>query len=132
MNEIDNRDDAPDRNSDRSWTDERATLGDRIAAAREAMGIGQEQLARRLGVRTATVVAWEDDRSEPRANRMQMLAGVVNAPLVWLMTGVGEGPGAATPAGALIAELAELRAEQQRLAERFARLESRLRAALAA
>ena len=48
---------------------EAATFGDRVAAAREQAGMTQAALAKRLGVRLPTLRAWEDDRSEPRANR---------------------------------------------------------------
>lgn len=122
-----------DMNAD-AYGDAQATFGDRLTAAREAFGLSPEQLAWRLGVNDATVADWEADRAEPRANRMQMLAGVLNVSLVWLMTGEGEWPGAAgtgPEADAMLAEFAALRAEQRRLADRFARLESRLRAALA-
>ena len=70
---------------------EAATFGDRVAAAREASKMDQEQLAQRLGVKLKTLQAWENDQSEPRANRLQMLAGLLNVPLVWLMTGTGPG-----------------------------------------
>lgn len=115
------------------YGDAHATFGDRLTVAREAFGLSPEQLAWRLGVRRSTISAWEDDRAEPRANRMQMLAGVLNVSLVWLMTGEGADP-SATPAApeaqSMLAEFAALRAEQRRLADRFVRLESRLRAAL--
>ena len=38
-----------------------ATLGDRIAAGREAIGLTQKDLARRLGVKLKTVQSWETD-----------------------------------------------------------------------
>ncbi|MFZ1338625.1 MAG: helix-turn-helix domain-containing protein, partial [Paracoccaceae bacterium] len=38
-----------------------ATFGDRLAGAREAAGLAQEDLAQRLGVRLTTVQAWEED-----------------------------------------------------------------------
>ena len=38
-----------------------ATFGDRLALAREAQNLTQEQLAKRLGLRTATIVNWECD-----------------------------------------------------------------------
>jgi transcriptional regulator with XRE-family HTH domain len=72
-----------------------ATLGDRITAAREAAGLSPAELARRLGVTARTIAAWEDDQSEPRANRMQMLSGLLGVPLRWLMSGAG--PGLAAP-----------------------------------
>ncbi len=136
MNEIDNSETRPETAeiAEERWSDAHATFGDRLAAAREALGLSPEQLAWRLGVRRSTIATWEDDRAEPRANRMQMLAGILNVSLVWLMTGEGEGPGGAPApaAGELIAELELLKAEQERLAQRFARFETRLRAALAA
>ncbi len=136
MTDSDNIETRPDAAASAApkWGDDHATFGDRLAAAREALGLSPEQLAWRLGVRRSTIATWEDDRAEPRANRMQMLAGILNVSLVWLMTGEGEGPGGAPApaAGELIAELELLKAEQERLAQRFARFETRLRAALAA
>lgn len=68
------------------------TLGGRISRARDAMSLTVAQLARRLGVKTETVAAWETDRSEPRANRLTMLAGVMGVSPTWLLNGVGEAP----------------------------------------
>ena len=78
---------------DVSYENDYATFGDRLAAARDIIGYTQGQLAKRLGVKKATIANWEDDRSEPRANRLQMLSGMLNVSLVWLMTGEGDGPG---------------------------------------
>lgn len=114
------------------YADTRATLGDRITAAREQAGISQAEAARRLGVRTATIQAWEADASEPRANRLQMLSGLLGVSLLWLMTGEGDGPDPdqARLPNDLRAALGELRAlasEQARLADRIAQSEKRLR-----
>jgi len=57
---------------------ESATFGDRVAGAREAAGMTQAQLARRLGIKKTTLSGWEQDLSEPRANRLSMMAGLVN------------------------------------------------------
>ncbi len=73
------------------YSDVAATFGDRVTAARTALGMTQSQLARRLGIKHETLVKWEDDRSEPRANRLQMLAGILNVSIIWLMSGTGEG-----------------------------------------
>ena len=70
---------------------EAATFGDRVAAAREQAGMTQAALAKRLGVRLATLKSWEDDHSEPRANRLSMLAGLLNVSMRWLISGEGEG-----------------------------------------
>lgn len=120
------------------FSEERATFGDRMAGAREAAGMTQEELARRLGVKLATVRAWEDDRSEPRANRLQMLAGMLNVSLMWLLTGQGDGiPDPETPSpdpdlSAALTDLRLMRAEILRLADRVGHLEKRLRKAAAA
>ena len=119
------------------YAEGRATLGDRITAAREKAGLSVAEAARRLAVRQATFQAWEADASEPRANRLQMLSGLLGVSLRWLMTGEGDGPDpdqAALPndARALLGELRGLAAEQSRLADRIAHSEKRLRRMLEA
>lgn len=111
-----------------------ATFGDRVAAAREAAGMTQAQLARRLGIKKATLTGWEQDLSEPRANKLTMMAGVLNVSMSWLLT--GEGEGMTEPASsdvdlgdfaAVLRELRELRGEMRNNADRAARLEKKLR-----
>lgn len=111
-----------------------ATFGDRLAGAREAAGMTQAQMARRLGVKKTTIAAWENDLSEPRANRLSMMAGMVNVSIMWLLTGEGEGMDAPVEAeeGApeladVVAELRSIRGEMRASAERAAKLEKRLR-----
>lgn len=119
---------------DAYYDDDQATFGDRLAAARERAGVTQRELAARLGVRLSTLKGWEEDRSEPRANRLQMLAGMLNVSMVWLMTGAGEGvssPADVAPdaeMAAILGELRETRMAQARIAERMGRLERRLQA----
>lgn len=121
------------------FSNEAATFGDRLTAAREALGMSADDLARRIGVRLKTLRAWEDDLAEPRANRLQMLAGMLNVSMVWLMTGEGEGlpppgeeDGPAEPdISAALADLRRLRAELRHLAEAVGRTEKRLRLAAA-
>lgn len=113
-----------------------ATFGDRLSAAREQSGMSQDQLARRLGVKLKTVQAWENDMSEPRANRLNTVAGLLNVSIVWLITGEGDGVNAPDeePASPDIREiLLEIRTVQTQMkssAEKLARLEKRLRAHL--
>ncbi|MCT8997189.1 helix-turn-helix domain-containing protein [Chelativorans intermedius] len=68
------------------------TMGGRLSRARDAAGLTVAELARRLGVKASTIQAWESDRSQPRANRLAMLAGVLNVSLSWLLHGVGASP----------------------------------------
>ena len=120
------------------WYDgDTATFGDRITGAREASGLSQSELARRLCVKLATIRTWENDQAEPRANKLQMLAGMLGVSIMWLLTGAGdglEGPEehAKLPDDlvALLGELRQTRLEQARLADRMGRLEKRLRLAL--
>lgn len=71
------------------------TLGDRIEHARSAKGFDQPQLARRIGVKAKTLQYWESDRSEPRPEKLNKLAGLLDVPLIWLLT--GETPEASRP-----------------------------------
>lgn len=108
-----------------------ATFGDRVAGAREAAGMSQAELARRLGVKKATVIGWEDDVSEPRANKLSMMAGMLNVSIMWLLTGEGDGmdaPGLVdTELAPLVAEIRAIRGEMRASAERLARVEKALR-----
>ena len=109
-----------------------ATFGDRVAAAREYAGLTQGELAKRLGVRMATLRGWEDDRTEPRANRLSMLAGLLNVSITWLISGEGEGIGApgdvvSSDIGSILAEMRVLRTDMLAKAQAMGRLEKQLR-----
>jgi transcriptional regulator with XRE-family HTH domain len=112
-----------------------ATFGDRVAGAREAAGMTQAQLARRLGIKKTTLLGWENDVSEPRANKLSMLAGLLNVSIIWLLTGEGEGMSAPLDEredqpdfSGILSELREIRAAMRSNAERAARVEKKLRA----
>lgn len=114
------------------YSAEAATFGDRLAGAREAAHLTQEALARRLGVKVLTIRNWEDDHSEPRANKLQMLSGMLNVSMRWLLTGEGEGiesPVEATNGDVLkaLADLARMRAQTLALSQDMGHLEKRLR-----
>lgn len=112
-----------------------ATFGDRLAHARETQNLTQEQLATRLGVRVQTVENWEYDRSEPRANKLQMLAGFLNVSMIWLMTGKGDGGPLVlsgdetikTELSSLLGEVRDLRLTNVKANSRLAKLEKKLR-----
>ena len=117
---------------EQDYTDDAATFGDRVVAARQAMGLSEAQLARRLGIKVQTLRNWEEDRAEPRANKLQMLAGMLNVSIIWLMS--GEGPGVpeiktgpnSDEVSSLVDELREIRTLQTDLANRTKRLERRM------
>jgi transcriptional regulator with XRE-family HTH domain len=115
------------------YSNETATFGDRVAAAREAQSMTQKALAKRLGVGLKTIESWENDLSEPRANKLQMLSGVVNVSIPWLLTGDGSGvePDAGDPVpdelSDVLTEMRGLRGEMLRSAERLGVLEKRLK-----
>jgi len=119
------------------YSNEAATFGDRVAGAREALGIGQAELARKLGVKLRTVQGWEDDLSEPRANKLQMLSGVLNVSLMWLLNGEGDGLSEPDDTGVLAADISSLLTEIRQIkgtigqaADKLGGLEKRLRKAL--
>lgn len=113
------------------WDAEVATLGDRIAAAREAAGMTEKQFAKRLGIKTATLLDWEEDRSEPRANRLATMAGMLGVSVMWLLSGQGDGlTDPETPSGQPLqrarVELAALRLAALALQARIDRVETLL------
>jgi transcriptional regulator with XRE-family HTH domain len=111
-----------------------ATFGDRVAAAREYSGMTQAVVAKRLGVRVSTMRDWEDDLSEPRANRLSHLAGLLNVSMMWLINGEGTGiigpddsPTLSDDLRETLNEMRVLRAEILKNAESMGRLEKRMR-----
>jgi HTH-type transcriptional regulator, cell division transcriptional repressor len=72
--------------------EEDTTLGGRISMAREASGLSVSDVVKRLGVRAKTYEAWEADRSEPRANKLVALAGILNVSPPYLLSGLGKQP----------------------------------------
>jgi len=133
----------PDSSSDDDgyFSDRSSTFGDRVAAGRRAVGLTQQALARNLGIKLKTLRAWEDDMSEPRANKLQMLAGVLGVSLIWLLTGSGDGVDDPTvapdgviavnanTASGLLADLRAVRADHAALGQKLARLEAQMQAA---
>lgn len=112
---------------------ESATFGDRVYAARETIGLSQADLAKRLGIKRKTMRAWEEDLAEPRANKLQMLAGVLNVSVMWLLTGEGDGISAPSEdvdlpgdASAILADMRMTKVELQRLSENMSKLERRM------
>ncbi len=110
-----------------------ATFGDRVVGAREKSGMTQAELSRRLGIKLTTLQGWEEDRSEPRANKLQMLTGMLNVSLSWLLSGEGIGPEEpntvplSDDTQAILIEMRAIKTDMTRTADRLSRLEKRLR-----
>ena len=114
---------------------DKATFGDRLAAARENSNLSQNDLAKRLGVKTSTIKSWENDNSEPRANRLSMLAGLLNVSITWLISAEGSGVEAPSKLDRsedslqeVVKELRILRLNMIKSVERIDKLEEKLKA----
>jgi transcriptional regulator with XRE-family HTH domain len=106
------------------------TLGERICKARDASSLSTAQLARRLGIKTSTLQSWESDRSEPRSNKLVLLAGILNVSPTWLLVGRGTPPFSEnTPTSDLDSmrvALDRVQRQAQTLADEIAALQDRL------
>ena len=116
---------------------ETATFGDRLSAAIEKSGMTQKLVAKRLGIKVSTLKSWEQDISEPRANRLSMLAGLLGVSIMWLLHGEGDGVEHSDKETQVTPEindlLFEVRALQTGLlssADKLAKLEKQLRSKL--
>ena len=110
-----------------------ATFGDRLESAREAKGLTVEGLSEMLGVDALTVEAGESDADEPRSNRIQMLAGLLNVSIVWLISGESSGTSHvadtyARPTGVndTLGEISQLKATLSGALDKLDKLEKRL------
>lgn len=122
--------------SENNWfSADATTFGDRLAGAREAAGLSQEALAKKIGVKMVTIEAWENDLKEPRANRLQMLSGMLGVSLRWLLSGIGIGPDEPTDmvpseTDHILSEIRKVRIDMAQSANTLGQLEKQLRAAL--
>ena len=116
------------------FNDDVATLGDRLESARMAKGLTVAGLAEKLGVSTKTVKNWENDGVAPRSNRLQMLAGMLNVSLVWLLSGESNGTSHvaqthARPTGVndALGEISQLKSTLSGAFDKLEQLEKRLK-----
>lgn len=65
------------------------SIGQLVRRGRERAGLGQGDLAERLGVRQQTVSRWEVGLAVPRASRVRGLAEVLDLPVVDLLRAAG-------------------------------------------
>ena len=110
-----------------------ATFGDRLEAARLAKGLTVDGLASKLGVDVSRVEAWESDADAPRANRIQLLAGLLNVSIVWLISGESDGTSRVAdtyerPSGVndALGEISQLKSTLSGALDKLEKLEKRL------
>lgn len=70
------------------------SLGDRIRARRDAVGLTQEKLAAKCGVSRAAVAQWEAGVTRPSLDNLVKAAEALNVWLSWLTVGDQSLPGA--------------------------------------
>jgi transcriptional regulator with XRE-family HTH domain len=103
------------------------TLGGRLVRARDSSGMSASELAKHVGVKKVTLEAWEADRSEPRSNRLSMLAGILGVSPTWLLHGIGTSPQGETFADEirlLRRQLAQLRELHEKTGEALVGVEN--------
>ncbi|MDX1293193.1 MAG: helix-turn-helix transcriptional regulator [Hyphomonas sp.] len=109
--------------------DDGDTLGGRITRARDLASLTLEEAASRIGVTDETLSEWESDRSEPRANKIMTLAGVLGVSPAWLISGAGEAPqspGISVAVDEMSGEINRLRELAAQISTCIETLESRL------
>ncbi len=78
-------------------------MASRIRAARRALGITQDELARRIGVSRSAIAQWETDRTGQVQANLARVAAVLGVSIGYLITGESE-------AGLMTVETADERA----------------------
>lgn len=63
------------------------SIGERIKAARKALGLSQTDIARRVGVSQPAIANWESGVHDPRRLMLARLADALETPLDWLAAG---------------------------------------------
>ncbi|EMT6578185.1 MULTISPECIES: LexA family protein [Providencia] len=64
----------------------------RVAMARNSLGLTQAELAKKVGVVTRQIAAYEGNEAKPREKVLTNLAAVLGTTNQWLMTGEGKSP----------------------------------------
>lgn len=109
------------------------SFGDRLRAARERRGATPAAISKTLGVSAKTYSRWEAGHGKPRANRLPIIAGALNVPMRWLMSGEGElgdpdDDQATREANReLLNEVRAIKESMDQAADRLAGMEARLR-----
>ncbi len=64
-------------------------IGERIARKREAAGLSQSELGRRLGLSAQAVQKWESGKSTPRNSKLGTIASILSTTVQYLLQGEG-------------------------------------------
>ena len=67
------------------------TLGGRLHASRQNADMSLQMVADLLGVKSSTLKSWENDRSEPRVNKLVALAGLLGVSPTHFLAEEGNG-----------------------------------------
>ena len=113
-------------------TDDFDTLGGRLYRARDAINATPEEISAVIGVEMDTLRAWESDRSEPRSNKLTMLAAALGTSPSWLLFGRGAGPlpeSVAAHGDAAEQDLKKLKSQQKLINAAIENMETAMRAA---
>ena len=118
-----------DKKSDNILTagEEEMTLGGRLYASRQNAGMSLNLAARLLGVKSSTLKSWENDRSEPRVNKLVALAGLLGvSPTHFLAEEGNDGEDGSAAKGRRGKLVEMLRLEMSRVHEQQKQLNKRL------
>lgn len=112
------------------------TLGGRIYASRQNAGMSLHMAASLLGVKHSTLKSWENDRSEPRVNKLVALAGLLGvSPTHFLAEEGDDGLNISAKMGSrgklvemLKEEISHAREEQKKLNQRLRNIDALIQA----
>lgn len=68
-------------------TKERKGFGERLTNRRRSIGLSQDALAEKIGVRGGTICSWEIGLKHPQQRRLLQLSRVLGVSEKWLRTG---------------------------------------------
>lgn len=67
-------------------------FGERLRAVRKALGLCQDELARKMGVNAITVSRWELGKAQPEPANVAAAAKALCVGRAWLLWGDGKAP----------------------------------------
>ena len=111
--------------------EEEMTLGGRLYASRQNAGMSLNLVAGLVGVKSSTLKSWENDRSEPRVNKLVALAGLLGvSPTHFLAEEGNDGVDVSAikgPRGKLAKvlkeEMSQAREQQKQLSQRLHKID---------